>query len=72
MNGSDLCSVFRRVKQMRVTIEELRDVFGCQKRIRQEEVMSSGCGVERAKGGDRVRQVIPWSRVMRIQREIKR
>ena len=54
MNESDLCSVFRRVKQMRVTIEELRDVFGCQKRIRQEEVMSSGCGVERAKGGDRV------------------
>ena len=37
---------------MRVTIEELRDVFGCQKRIRQEEVMSGGCGVERAKGGD--------------------
>ena len=31
-------------------------------------VMSSGGGVERAKGGDGVRQVIPWSRVMRIQR----
>ena len=30
-------------------------------------VMSSGGGVERAKGGDGVRQVIPWSRVVRIE-----